>query len=86
MQGQGTLVTPASFSLLSNTVFYLYTEIAPPGQVSARPEYAGSGDLRLLGLPKGPGASDGARTRGRRVPGDLRAGSLSTVPPKPSHR
>ncbi|GFO14094.1 hypothetical protein PoB_004059900 [Plakobranchus ocellatus] len=41
------------------------------------------GDLRLSGPPSGQGASDGARTRNRRVPADLRADSLSTVPPTP---
>ncbi|GFO49753.1 hypothetical protein PoB_007625800 [Plakobranchus ocellatus] len=39
------------------------------------------GDLRLSGLPSGQGASGGARTLDRRVPADLRADSLATVPP-----
>ncbi|GFO28710.1 hypothetical protein PoB_005521500 [Plakobranchus ocellatus] len=38
-------------------------------------------DLRLSGPPPGQEASSGARTRNRRVPADLRADSLSTVPP-----
>ncbi|GFO01305.1 hypothetical protein PoB_002781000 [Plakobranchus ocellatus] len=33
-------------------------------------------------LPSGQGADGGARTRNRRVPADLRANSLATVPPK----
>ncbi|GFO21304.1 A disintegrin and metalloproteinase with thrombospondin motifs [Plakobranchus ocellatus] len=41
------------------------------------------GDLRLSGHPSGQGASDGARTRDKRVPADLRAESLATVPPTP---
>ncbi|GFO30999.1 chemosensory receptor b [Plakobranchus ocellatus] len=39
------------------------------------------GDLRLSGFPSGQGAGGGARTRNRRVPADLRADSLATVPP-----
>ncbi|GFO34464.1 hypothetical protein PoB_006096900 [Plakobranchus ocellatus] len=41
------------------------------------------GDLRLSGPPSGQGAGGGARTRDRRVPADLRADSLATVPPTP---
>ncbi|GFO46999.1 hypothetical protein PoB_007350400 [Plakobranchus ocellatus] len=41
------------------------------------------GDLRLSGSPSGHGAGGGARTRDRRVPSDLRADSLATVPPTP---
>ncbi|GFO42298.1 hypothetical protein PoB_006880300 [Plakobranchus ocellatus] len=41
------------------------------------------GDLRLLGPPSGQGAGSGARTRDRRIPADLRADSLTTVPPTP---
>ncbi|GFN96660.1 hypothetical protein PoB_002316600 [Plakobranchus ocellatus] len=37
------------------------------------------GDLRL----SGQGAGGGARTRNRRIPADLRADSLATVPPTP---
>ncbi|GFN78949.1 hypothetical protein PoB_000545500 [Plakobranchus ocellatus] len=39
------------------------------------------GDLRLSGPPSGQGAGGGARTRDRKVPADLRADSLATVPP-----
>ncbi|GFN76900.1 hypothetical protein PoB_000340600 [Plakobranchus ocellatus] len=39
------------------------------------------GDLRLSGPPSGQDAGGGARTRDRRVPADLRADSLATVPP-----
>ncbi|GFO43926.1 hypothetical protein PoB_007043100 [Plakobranchus ocellatus] len=41
------------------------------------------GYLRLSGPPSGQGAGGGARTRDRRVPADLRADSLATVPPTP---
>ncbi|GFN83382.1 hypothetical protein PoB_000988800 [Plakobranchus ocellatus] len=44
------------------------------------------GDLRLSGPPSGQGAGGGARTRDRRVPADLRADSLATVPPTPLSR
>ncbi|GFN75712.1 hypothetical protein PoB_000221800 [Plakobranchus ocellatus] len=39
------------------------------------------GDLRFLGPPTGQGAGSGARTRDRRIPADLRAESLTAVPP-----
>ncbi|GFO21315.1 hypothetical protein PoB_004782000 [Plakobranchus ocellatus] len=42
-----------------------------------------TGDLRFLGPPSGQGAGRGARTRDRRLPADLRADSLTTVPPMP---
>ncbi|GFO01954.1 mRNA-decapping enzyme 1b [Plakobranchus ocellatus] len=41
------------------------------------------GDFRLSGPPSGQGADGGVRTRDRRVPADLRADSLATVPPTP---
>ncbi|GFO06481.1 hypothetical protein PoB_003298600 [Plakobranchus ocellatus] len=41
------------------------------------------GDLRLSGPPSGQGASGGTRTCDRKVPADLRADSLATVPPTP---
>ncbi|GFO20235.1 hypothetical protein PoB_004674000 [Plakobranchus ocellatus] len=41
------------------------------------------GYLRLSGPPSGQGAGGGARTRDRRVPTDLSADSLATVPPTP---
>ncbi|GFN96947.1 U3 small nucleolar RNA-associated protein 6 homolog [Plakobranchus ocellatus] len=47
---------------------------------SASPQ---QGDLRLSGPPSGQDAGGGARTRDRRVPADLRADSLATVPPTP---
>ncbi|GFN98701.1 hypothetical protein PoB_002520700 [Plakobranchus ocellatus] len=40
-------------------------------------------DLRLSGPPSGQGAGGGARTRDRRIPADIRADSLATVPPTP---
>ncbi|GFO28430.1 hypothetical protein PoB_005493500 [Plakobranchus ocellatus] len=43
------------------------------------------GDLRLSGPPTGQGAGGGARTRDRRVPADLRADSLATVPSTPPY-
>ncbi|GFO30740.1 hypothetical protein PoB_005724500 [Plakobranchus ocellatus] len=42
------------------------------------------GDLRFLGPPSGQGAGGGAGTRDRRVPADLRAFSLATMPPTPN--
>ncbi|GFN76911.1 hypothetical protein PoB_000341700 [Plakobranchus ocellatus] len=48
--------------------------------VSASPH---QGYLRLLGPPSGRGADGGARTRDRRVSGDLRADSQATVPTTP---
>ncbi|GFO44485.1 E3 ubiquitin-protein ligase pdzrn3-like [Plakobranchus ocellatus] len=41
------------------------------------------GDLRLSGRPSGRSAGGGARTHDRRIPADLRADSLATVPPTP---
>ncbi|GFO06102.1 hypothetical protein PoB_003260700 [Plakobranchus ocellatus] len=42
------------------------------------------GALRLSGPPSGQRAGCGARTRDGKVPADLRAGLLPTVPPAPS--
>ncbi|GFN97219.1 hypothetical protein PoB_002372500 [Plakobranchus ocellatus] len=44
------------------------------------------GDLRLSGPPPSKDASGGAQTRNRDVPEDLRADSLSTLPPTPPKR
>ncbi|GFO47056.1 hypothetical protein PoB_007356100 [Plakobranchus ocellatus] len=41
-------------------------------------------NLRLSVPPSGESASDGARTRDRWIPEDLRADPLSTVPTTPS--
>ncbi|GFN88168.1 hypothetical protein PoB_001467400 [Plakobranchus ocellatus] len=41
------------------------------------------GDLWLSDLPPGQGAGDGARTHDRRIPADIRADLLATVPPTP---
>ncbi|GFO32818.1 hypothetical protein PoB_005932300 [Plakobranchus ocellatus] len=41
------------------------------------------GDLRLSGPPSGQSAGGETLTRNRRVPADLRADSLATVPPTP---
>ncbi|GFO01742.1 hypothetical protein PoB_002824700 [Plakobranchus ocellatus] len=41
------------------------------------------GDLGLSGPPSGLGADGGARNLDRRIPADLRADSLTTVPPTP---
>ncbi|GFO30006.1 hypothetical protein PoB_005651100 [Plakobranchus ocellatus] len=43
------------------------------------------GDLRLSGPPSGQGDGGGARTRDRRVPANLTADSITTVPPTPPH-
>ncbi|GFO08413.1 hypothetical protein PoB_003491800 [Plakobranchus ocellatus] len=53
-----------------------HREIRPASLASPQ-----QGDLRLLGPPSGQGAGSGARTRARRVLADLRAESLTTVPP-----
>ncbi|GFO42546.1 hypothetical protein PoB_006905100 [Plakobranchus ocellatus] len=44
-----------------------------------------TGDLKLSGTPPGQGSSGRARTRDRIVPADLRAVSLSIVPPTPPY-
>ncbi|GFN95787.1 hypothetical protein PoB_002229300 [Plakobranchus ocellatus] len=44
------------------------------------------GGLRLSGPPSGQGAGEGARTHDRRVPADLRADSLATVPLTPPYK
>ncbi|GFN75940.1 hypothetical protein PoB_000244600 [Plakobranchus ocellatus] len=49
--------------------------------VNASPQ---QGDLGLLGPPAGQGAGGGTRARDKRVPADLRADSLATVPPTPT--
>ncbi|GFN89897.1 hypothetical protein PoB_001640300 [Plakobranchus ocellatus] len=41
------------------------------------------GDLRLPGPPSGQGTGGVARTRDRRIPVDIRADSLATVPSNP---
>ncbi|GFO11123.1 hypothetical protein PoB_003762800 [Plakobranchus ocellatus] len=41
-------------------------------------------DLRHSGPPSGQSAGGGARSPDRKIPADLRADSLSTVPPTPS--
>ncbi|GFN75713.1 hypothetical protein PoB_000221900 [Plakobranchus ocellatus] len=48
---------------------------------SKRKKNPQQGDLRLLGPPSGQGAGSGARTRDRRSAADLRAESLTAVPP-----
>ncbi|GFN87863.1 hypothetical protein PoB_001436900 [Plakobranchus ocellatus] len=50
----------------------------PP--VSSSPQQR---DLKLSGPPSGRGAGGGTRARDKRVPADLRADSLATVPPMP---
>ncbi|GFN77371.1 hypothetical protein PoB_000387700 [Plakobranchus ocellatus] len=56
------------------------SEICRDPSATASPQ---QGDLRLSGPPSGQDAGGGARTRDRRVPADLRADSLATVPPTP---
>ncbi|GFO01060.1 hypothetical protein PoB_002756500 [Plakobranchus ocellatus] len=53
------------------------------GTVNVRGTSPQQGDLRFSGPPSGQDAGGGARTRDRRVPVDLRADSLATVPPTP---
>ncbi|GFO31640.1 hypothetical protein PoB_005814500 [Plakobranchus ocellatus] len=66
-----TVKSPSVIPPLYNWVWLLYT--ASPQQ----------GDLRILGPQSDQGAGSGASTRDRRVPEDLRADSLATVPPTP---
>ncbi|GFN95800.1 hypothetical protein PoB_002230600 [Plakobranchus ocellatus] len=49
--------------------------------IEANPLIPQQGDLRLSGPPSGQGACSGARTRDRRVPADLGADLLATLPP-----
>ncbi|GFO18061.1 hypothetical protein PoB_004456600 [Plakobranchus ocellatus] len=72
----GTLSTVPSTPQQRETNLRGFSYIASPQQ----------GDLRLSGPPSGQGAGGGARTRDRRVPVDLRADSLATVPPTPRIR
>ncbi|GFN85174.1 hypothetical protein PoB_001168000 [Plakobranchus ocellatus] len=60
--------------LVSNTIITSSSDGEPSPQ---------KGDLRLLGPPSGQGAGSGAQIRGKRVPVDLRADSLTTVPQTP---
>ncbi|GFO33688.1 hypothetical protein PoB_006019300 [Plakobranchus ocellatus] len=48
-----------------------------PAPIISRPQH---GDLKLLGTLSGQGTDGGARTRDTRVPTDLKADSLPTVP------
>ncbi|GFN90682.1 hypothetical protein PoB_001718800 [Plakobranchus ocellatus] len=80
----------------SGAIRYLATKVPistlspPPGYTPGCQDTAVSphdacgpqqGDLRLSGPPSDQGAGDGAGTRDRMVPADLRADSLATVPP-----
>ncbi|GFO00929.1 hypothetical protein PoB_002743400 [Plakobranchus ocellatus] len=55
----------------------------PPMPLTMMKASPQQGDLRLSGPPSGQGAHGRARIRDRRIPADLRADSLSTVPPMP---
>ncbi|GFN76973.1 hypothetical protein PoB_000347900 [Plakobranchus ocellatus] len=63
---------------LSEKTPNLAIDLGKEGRSSAQ-----QSDLRLSGPPPGQGAGGGARTRDRKVPADLRADSLATVPPSP---
>ncbi|GFN93665.1 hypothetical protein PoB_002017100 [Plakobranchus ocellatus] len=54
----------------TSSVYYFFSTACPQED-----------DLGFLDPPSGQGAGDEARTRDRRVPADLRAGSLFTEPP-----
>ncbi|GFO09953.1 hypothetical protein PoB_003645800 [Plakobranchus ocellatus] len=56
--------------IITKTNFWFGLDVSPQ-----------QGDLRFLGPSSGQGAGGKARTRNRRVPADLRADSLATVPP-----
>ncbi|GFN78152.1 hypothetical protein PoB_000465800 [Plakobranchus ocellatus] len=55
--------------------------IAPPTTPSDKASSPQQGDLKLSGILSGQGTGVAAQTRDRRVLADLRADSLSTVPP-----
>ncbi|GFO00407.1 hypothetical protein PoB_002691200 [Plakobranchus ocellatus] len=55
-----------------------YLPYQNPGPASPQ-----QGDIKLLGPPSDQDADGMARTHGRRVPADIRADSLATVPPTP---
>ncbi|GFO04824.1 hypothetical protein PoB_003132900 [Plakobranchus ocellatus] len=71
---------PALNILLSHFSLLSPTTLTPTPHPTSSPQ---QGDLRLSGPPSGQGAGGGARTRDRKVPSDLRADSLATVPPTP---
>ncbi|GFO02180.1 proton-associated sugar transporter a [Plakobranchus ocellatus] len=58
-----------------------HQEVCPVGIFFVCMASPQKGDLRLSGPPSGKDAGSGARTYDRKVPLDLRAVSLSTVPP-----
>ncbi|GFO14233.1 hypothetical protein PoB_004073800 [Plakobranchus ocellatus] len=58
----------------------LSSESVVPEQKILKSAPSCTGDLRLSGPPSCKGASCGAQTHDRKVPADLRASLLSTVP------
>ncbi|GFO37739.1 hypothetical protein PoB_006424400 [Plakobranchus ocellatus] len=76
--------------------FLLHLQIRAPlpapwpegGPESLRPTYSSpqQGDLWLSSPPSGQGVGGGARTRDRRIPADVKADSLFTVPPTPPEK
>ncbi|GFO47200.1 hypothetical protein PoB_007370500 [Plakobranchus ocellatus] len=56
------------------------------GRTTANTRNLQQDDLRLSSPPSGQGTSGGARTCDRRVPADLRANLLATVPPTPHNK
>ncbi|GFN86396.1 hypothetical protein PoB_001290200 [Plakobranchus ocellatus] len=77
MSGSSGLLSPSTIpTKISQVEAEIHNAITSPHNPQ-------QGDLRLSGPPSGQGAGGGARTRDRRVPADLRADSLATVPPTP---
>ncbi|GFO08815.1 hypothetical protein PoB_003532000 [Plakobranchus ocellatus] len=79
---------PEVFIYISQTIHlnvclfvYLYTHIFLPGSGFVHKACAQEDDLRLSGPPSGQVAR--AQTHDRKIPVDLSAGLLTTVPPSP---
>ncbi|GFO34302.1 hypothetical protein PoB_006080700 [Plakobranchus ocellatus] len=68
----GSCRSQSGFAILSTTPNDLSREQSKSTQQD---------DLRLSGPPSGRGAGGGTQTRDRRVNADLKADSLTTVPP-----
>ncbi|GFO25150.1 hypothetical protein PoB_005165500 [Plakobranchus ocellatus] len=75
-QHGGALMTP--YARLSNCTSCVNQE-----RHNSSPQQS---DLRLSGHPSGRSTGSGTRTRDRRVPAELRADSLVTVPPTPHYQ
>ncbi|GFO21098.1 hypothetical protein PoB_004760300 [Plakobranchus ocellatus] len=61
----------------------VHREQLAPGIWQGKTSVPQQADLRLSGPPSGQGAGNGVRTRNKRIPTEIRADSLATVPPTP---